>query len=100
MFSMERSSTSNFGWWCGLIARIKRKLETNRLLIFGYHNKVTLLAMMSSREDVDKLCQKVADVVGEWSESEGLPLCAGVGTAGQGIGAIKKSHDEAQKAHR
>ncbi len=81
-----------------LIARIKRKLETNRLLIFGYHNKVTLLAMLSSKEDVDKLCQKVADVVGEWSESEGLPLCAGVGTAGQGIGAIKKSHDEAQKA--
>jgi sugar diacid utilization regulator len=81
-----------------LIARIKRKLGTSRHLIFGYHNKVTLLAMLSTAADVDKFCQRIADEVMEWGDSVGLPLCAGVGTAGQGISAIKKSHDEAQKA--
>lgn len=81
-----------------LIARIKKRLGTCRHLLFGYHNKVTLLAMLSTREEIDKLCQRVSDEVAEWEEGEGLPLCAGAGTAGQGIRAIAKSHDEAGKA--
>ncbi|QRG66418.1 helix-turn-helix domain-containing protein [Brevibacillus choshinensis] len=83
-----------------LIARIKRKLGLRRHLIFGYHNKVTLLAMLSSKADVDAFCQRITDEVKEWGDSEGLPLCAGIGTAGLGVGAIKKSHEEAQKALR
>lgn len=81
-----------------LIAGIKRKLGSHRHLVFGFHNKVTLLTMLAAQRDADRACDQIQSVLTEWEEGEGLPVCVGIGTNGQGISEVSKSHDEAQKA--
>lgn len=81
-----------------LIARIKKEISPLSYLIFGFHNKATILLSLPSISEIQRVNQRFSAIIEEWKKRDGSPLCAGTGRPFQETMAISKSHDEAEKA--
>ena len=81
-----------------LVSRIKHKLSDFSKLVFGFHNKVTLLFSLPDPSNTSKLIRNLESIVMQWNLTERPILCAGVGSLYQGIQSIKKTYNEAEKA--
>jgi sugar diacid utilization regulator/putative methionine-R-sulfoxide reductase with GAF domain len=81
-----------------LVSRIKQKLPEISKIIFGYHNKVTLLFSFSIPSKQALAIKKLEAILKECELSEGIQLYVGMGALYQGIESVIKSHNEANKA--
>lgn len=81
-----------------LVSRIKQKLPDVSKIVFGNHNKVTVLFSLKEPSFQSIVIKKFEFILMEWVQNEGIQLYAGVGTIYQGIVSISKTHSEANKA--
>lgn len=72
-------------------------IETSKL-VFGHHNKITLLLSIDSPNDLSAIMKSVESIINQWQQSEQLKLYAGVGRLYNGILSIAKTHNEAERA--
>jgi len=77
---------------------VKQKLSDVRKLLFGNHNKVTLLFTIDSPSNKTLIIEQLETIINDWQESERIHLYAGVGRIYKGIDSINKTHNEATKA--
>lgn len=77
---------------------IKQKLSDANKLLFGNHNKVTLLFSLETPTVKPIVFNQLKSILSDWQESERIHLYAGVGRAYNGIDSINKTHNEANKA--
>jgi sugar diacid utilization regulator len=82
----------------GLIIKIKRQIPENKKIIFGFHNKVTILLPTHTQDEVDELISKLQALLFKWGKQEETLIYAGLSTSNQGIHSISKSYDEAKKS--
>lgn len=76
---------------------IKKGLPTIDLLVFGFHNKVTLLISLKDPSRIAEVTGLFRSILAEWESSEGPPLSVGISTPHEGLQHIAKSYDEASK---
>ncbi|MBU8880574.1 helix-turn-helix domain-containing protein [Bacillus sp. FJAT-29790] len=81
-----------------LISRIKRRIPEKGTLIFGFHNKVTILFSTNNPNEIDEVILGLHSLLLKWGNQEELPLHAGLSTPYQGIQSISKCYDEANKS--
>ncbi|MGG1661168.1 helix-turn-helix domain-containing protein [Brevibacillus sp. NRS-1366] len=81
-----------------LISRMKRRIPEKGTLIFGFHNKVTILFSTSAPNEIDEAIWVLHSQLLEWGEREETPLHAGLSTSYEGIHSIAKCYDEASKS--
>lgn len=81
-----------------LISRIKRRIPEKGTLIFGFHNKVTILLSTKLENEVDDTIQMLDSLLEKWGEQEEIPLHCGVSSHYKGLHSIAKCYDEANKS--
>lgn len=81
-----------------LISRIKRRIPEKGTIIFGFHNKVTILFSTKDPREIDDVTAMLDTLLLKWGNQEDIPLYAGIGTSYRGIHSISKCYDEASKA--
>lgn len=77
---------------------LKKRLLTIDMLVFGFHNKVTLLISLKEPSLIAEITRHFRSILAEWESSEGPPLSVGISTPHEGLEHIAKSYDEANKA--
>lgn len=77
---------------------VKQKLSDVKKLLFGNHNKVTLLFTLDYSSNKPEIINQLESIIKDWQESERILLYAGVGRIYKGIHSINKTHNEATKA--
>lgn len=81
-----------------LISRMKRHTPEKGTLIFGLHNKVTILFSMNAPNEIDEVIGSLHSQLPDWEDREETLLNAGVSTSYEGIHSIAKCYDEASKS--
>jgi len=81
-----------------LIAKIKQRIPRNDRLIFGLHNKVTILFFTKKPKEINEVLSPIHSLLLEWENQEDSPLYAGLSTPYYGIHSISKCYDEANKS--
>ncbi|WP_307478118.1 helix-turn-helix domain-containing protein [Cytobacillus purgationiresistens] len=77
---------------------IKQRLTETSKLVFGNHNKVTLLLSLDSPAELLFIVKTFESILASWQQSENIKLYAGIGRIYCGIPSISKTHNEAEKA--
>ncbi|WNS76597.1 helix-turn-helix domain-containing protein [Bacillus sp. DTU_2020_1000418_1_SI_GHA_SEK_038] len=81
-----------------LISRIKRRIPEKGTLVYGFHNKVTILFSTNHPNEIDEVGTMLDSLLLKWGNQENIPLYAGLSSSYKGIHAISKCYDEAKKA--
>jgi sugar diacid utilization regulator len=81
-----------------LISRIKRQIFGKGTLIFGFHNKVTILFSTNNSNEINDVISVLHSLLLKWESREDMPLYAGLSTSQYGIHSISTCYDEANKA--
>ncbi len=81
-----------------LATKAKRRLAAFGMLVFGFHNKVTLLLSMKDPSQITEMSQSLQLILEEWKNSNETPIRIGIGNLYEGVEHILKSYDEANKA--
>ncbi|MBZ5749488.1 helix-turn-helix domain-containing protein [Metabacillus rhizolycopersici] len=81
-----------------LIIKIKRHIPEKRKIIFGFHNKITILLPTNTYDAIDDLIVKLQAQLFKWGEQAETLIYAGLSTSHHGIDSISKSYDEAKKS--
>ncbi|WP_103104987.1 helix-turn-helix domain-containing protein [Brevibacillus reuszeri] len=81
-----------------LISRMKRHTHEKGTLIFGLHNKVTILFSTNAPNEIDEVIGGLQSQLPDWEDREETLLHAGVSTSYEGIHSIAKCYDEASKS--
>ncbi|WP_312114302.1 helix-turn-helix domain-containing protein [Brevibacillus reuszeri] len=81
-----------------LISSIKRRISKQGTLIFGFHNKVTILFSTNASHEINKVISALHSHLLEWGDREETPLHAGLSTSYEGFHSIAKCYDEASKS--
>ncbi|MEH7345711.1 helix-turn-helix domain-containing protein [Bacillus sp. JJ1532] len=81
-----------------LISRIKRRIPEKGTLIYGFHNKVTILFSTNHPSELDELASMFDSLLLKWGNQENIPLYAGLSSSYKGMHAISKCYDEAKKS--
>lgn len=81
-----------------LISRIKRRIPEKGTLIFGFHNKVTILFSTNHSYGIDDVISALDSLLLKWEDREEIRLHAGLSTSHEGIQSISKCYDEASKS--
>ncbi|WP_223590440.1 helix-turn-helix domain-containing protein [Neobacillus bataviensis] len=80
------------------ISRIKQVLLDHKKIVFGNHNKVTILFSPTNPADKRSVMKKLDTILKESELNDHIHLFVGVGSVYQGIESVAKSHNEANKA--
>lgn len=81
-----------------LISRIKRHIPQKGTLIFGFHNKVTILFSTNHQDEIQEVIAALHTLLLKWGDREEMLLHAGLSTPHEGIHSISKCYDEANKS--
>ncbi|MEP9409166.1 helix-turn-helix domain-containing protein [Peribacillus frigoritolerans] len=81
-----------------LVSIIKQQMARTEKIVYGFHNKVTLLISLSSADHISSITKLLDSIIKEWNRKDGPPLSAGIGNSYYGVENIRKSYDEAGKA--
>ena len=80
-----------------LILRLKNALQGREMILFGFHQQVTLLLPLKQREQVQQIVQTIQSVIIQW-ENEGNDIIAGgIGSVVEGLANLAKSYEEAKR---
>ncbi|WP_248930620.1 helix-turn-helix domain-containing protein [Paenibacillus hamazuiensis] len=80
-----------------LIAKFDKELANISKLVFGDHNKVTLLISVNDIAEIEKAIHQMKAVIKEWESGDNHLLRGGIGTAYKEPEDIIKSNSEANK---
>ncbi|AZU60919.1 helix-turn-helix domain-containing protein [Neobacillus mesonae] len=80
------------------ISRMKRRLPEQGTLIFGFHNKITLLFSTKQPKEIDALTESLDSLLFRRGNQEEITMHAGISTTYQGIEFVSKCCDEAAKS--
>lgn len=81
-----------------LIIKIKRQIPTQKKILFGFHNKITVLLPTTAHDKIDDLIDKLQTHLFKWGEQTETLIYGGLSTFYQGIDKISISYDEAKKS--
>lgn len=81
-----------------LIAMIEKKLGTANYLLFGSHDKITILMSARDQQTKEKWTTQIRAVVQSWSLISGLAVYGGVGGLYEGLHNVVKSNEEATRS--
>ncbi|MFP3125898.1 helix-turn-helix domain-containing protein [Ectobacillus funiculus] len=81
-----------------LLLKINQAFSDINKLVYGFHNKVTILFSIDDITYVNKIIYQLEIIVKEWERTEKESLCGGIGTSYRNIEDIVKSYNEANKA--
>jgi len=81
-----------------LIAKIKHLIPRKGRLIFGFHNRVTILFETRKSNEIDEEIFLLNSLLLKWVDQEEMPLYAGLSTPYHGIHSVSKCYDEANKS--
>lgn len=81
-----------------LISRIKRRIQEKGTIVFGLHNKVTILFSTKDPNEIDEVAMMLDSLLVKWGNQEDIPLYAGLSSSHKGVLSIAKCFDEAQKS--
>ncbi|UOF89300.1 GAF domain-containing protein [Fodinisporobacter ferrooxydans] len=81
-----------------LVSGIKRKISASAALVFGFHNKVTMLCSFADSTRIEEFINLLKSILKEWENNDDPALCVGVSTSYIGIENISICYDEANKA--
>lgn len=80
------------------VSRMNDRFQEEEKIIFGNHNKVTILFSVNHPSDRLRVIKKLNSVLTEWELNGDQKLYAGIGMMYKGIEFIKKMDTEANKA--
>ncbi|GHI00214.1 helix-turn-helix domain-containing protein [Neobacillus kokaensis] len=80
------------------ISRMKRRLPEQGTLIFGFHNKITVLFSAKDPKEIDYMTEALDSLLFRWGNQEEITMQAGLSTTYQGIEFVSKCFDEAAKS--
>lgn len=80
------------------VARMNNRFQEEEKIIFGNHNKVTILFSVHHPSNRERIIKKLNSLLTEWELNDGQKLYAGIGMMYKGIESIKKMDTEANKA--
>lgn len=80
------------------VARMNERYQEKEKIIFGNHNKVTILFSVHHPSDRLRVIKKLDSLLTDWELNDGQKLYAGIGMMYKGIESIKKMDTEANKA--
>lgn len=80
------------------VARMNNRFQEEEKIIFGNHNKVTILFSVHHPSNRERIIKKLDSLLSEWELNDGQKLYAGIGMMYKGIESIKKMDMEANKA--
>lgn len=81
-----------------LITRWKWEFSKTQMLVYGFHNHVTLLIRSLGSRDGQDIRERLQQASYEWELGKEASLSIGVGSLASGIEQISKSYEEAKKA--
>lgn len=81
-----------------LVTRWKWEFSACQILVYGFHNHVTMLAQPKTTAELKEMTARLHSAVEDWEQSGEASLSIGVGSVFPGIERIGKSFDEAKKA--
>jgi sugar diacid utilization regulator len=81
-----------------LISKIKKHLQTEVKLIYGFNNKIVILLSISDPQNLKNIHLKFHSIRAEWETSDAPPFRGGISTIYRGLENIKKCYNEANKA--
>lgn len=81
-----------------LIAALHKELGSLNNLLFGFHDKVTIIMNATSESQQEFLIQKLNDVAKFWSNKNGPILMGGIGRLYLGLENVTRSSEEANKS--
>ncbi|TCP23735.1 GAF domain-containing protein [Scopulibacillus darangshiensis] len=81
-----------------LVSKIKTRMNHREMLVFGFNNKVIILASFTDSAAGAAFNEEVHVIFKEWQSGRGPKMSAGIGNPYQGIGYIERSYNEAGKA--
>ncbi|MED4582687.1 helix-turn-helix domain-containing protein [Brevibacillus choshinensis] len=81
-----------------LVTRWKWEFSSSQILVYGFHNHVTILAQPKAATDIKEMVARLQAASEEWEQGAEASLSIGVGSVYTGIERIGKSFEEAKKA--
>ncbi|MEE3954290.1 helix-turn-helix domain-containing protein [Peribacillus frigoritolerans] len=81
-----------------LIAALHKELESLEYLLFGFHDKVTIIMNANTESLQEVLIQKLNKVVTLWTNKDAPTLRGGIGRLYLGIEHVARSSEEANKS--
>ncbi|MCE5189400.1 MAG: helix-turn-helix domain-containing protein [Eubacteriales bacterium] len=81
-----------------VIADIRKELGVVQKLTFASQDRIIALLHLQTTDRVGALSRQIDGILSCMLQSEGLPLCAGLGSTYNGPGGIGRSYHEAEKA--
>ncbi|WNC17547.1 helix-turn-helix domain-containing protein [Brevibacillus brevis] len=76
---------------------VNQRLSVVNKLIYGFHNKVTLLFSVQNEWEIKMVISQLMAIVNEWNQTASHFFYGGIGTAYKNMEDIAKSYEEAQK---
>lgn len=81
-----------------LVTRWKWEFSSSQILVYGFHNHVTMLAGLKATTEINDMLARLHAASEEWEQGGEASLAIGVGSVYTGIERIGKSFEEAKKA--
>ncbi|MGJ9384707.1 helix-turn-helix domain-containing protein [Salipaludibacillus sp. CF4.18] len=81
-----------------LISKIKKQLQTEEKLIYGFNNKIIILISIPEPDNFNHIYSIFQSIRKGWEKSDNPPFRGGISTIYKGLENIKKCYDEANKA--
>jgi hypothetical protein len=81
-----------------LIAALHKELGSIECLLFGFHDKVTIIMNASTKSQQEVLIQKLNKVVKLWINKDAPILMGGIGRLYPGLEHVARSSEEANKS--
>lgn len=81
-----------------LIANIERELGKRDILMFGAHDKVTILMAAEGTTKRNQMIEKLRVATDRWATEDKPQLCGGIGGLYKGLEHVAKSSDEANRS--
>lgn len=80
-----------------LTAWIKNKAGDICLMVFGYHNRVILLSMLATQDQLTAYISQLKCIIKQSELYINLSLHAGMSSLHKGVGTIRRTYEEAEK---
>ncbi|GLX69704.1 helix-turn-helix domain-containing protein [Paenibacillus glycanilyticus] len=81
-----------------IVSGVEKEFGRGHHLLFGAHNKVTILASAEDEKKQYLFTRKLNEVARRWSEVSGTTLYGGIGGLYKGLEHVAKSHEEANRS--
>jgi sugar diacid utilization regulator len=81
------------------IFRLKKALQGGEMILFGFHQQVTLLVTLQHPDQAQNLFGAIQSVVTQWEKEGNDAVTGGFGSVVEGIANLSKSYEEAKRTH-